>query len=164
MTRQQALRLVLAVLGAVLLVFAYFLFKSFAAQPGKLVIYLAVGVAAAIVIAFVVKPRAKFSRCPDCGRSVITKDTVIFPGGTASDGEQLLAIVERRYLCQSCNFRTYQVHEIEPGKIDEADLKRAKHKNTDITQEEYQALLKKTQEEVEAKNAEPKNTGSQWTY
>ena len=153
MTQRQATILVLALLVALAIPFLFHGARSLLSNPTTLLIYV---VGAALVALAIRKwaPSAKRSLCPDCGRAITVRDRVVFPEGfNADDNQPLPAIMERRFSCQSCNFRYFEVVE-EPSAPESYWAYREDKTRPTITLAEWQKIKEEAiQAAVEKNNA-----------
>lgn len=162
MTQRQAALLTVIGLAVVLGIAVFFIGKAFTDDLMALSLYVLVTVIAIIGVR-VWAPSARKSKCPNCGRAMLVKDRVTFPGGTdAETGNALPAILERRYLCQQCNYR---YHEVMDGEVPEEYW--AMHKNEPkpvITLKEWADIKDESTQAAEAKNRKQIERGNKWMF
>ena len=164
MSRQQATTLILGALGIVLLIAVFFIGQAFARNLTTLAIYLGVAFIAFLLIRFVMAPRVSRTLCANCGRAVEQKDRTVFPGGfETSSNEPLPAILERRFLCQQCNFRRYEVVEAADAPQEYWAYKKDKTRPT-ISREEWDNLRSQAEAEAKEKMEKPRDTSNKWMF
>jgi hypothetical protein len=167
MTQQQKTTLmVLGGLGVVLLVAAIYIGQAFKNNPLNFVFYAAVAVVVIIGVR-IWMPSAKKTFCPSCGKAMMTTNRVVFPESfNAETQEQLPPIFEKRYHCQSCNYRFF---EVEAGDPEAPELERYWVYQKDKTRptisvEEWENIKAEAAKAASEKSNRPESDSSRWMY
>lgn len=163
MTQRNAAVIVISILALAAIVTIYYMTRSLANQPLTLLFYLiAAGIAAFAIKRFA--PTAKKSRCPQCSRAVVIHDRVILPDSHNADGgEPFPALLERRYLCQKCNFRYFELVETPDTPESYWHYREDKTKPT-MTLAEWQAIKEEAVQDIAKKNEAPSDPGKNWMF